>query len=121
MSLDYTIDAAQQLVTISGEYASAEEWKEVMGRLVGDPRRRPGFAYLRDLRDATKPVDAAAVVRIIEVVRNAWPHLQPWRAAIVASNEIDPAAVAHALAGDHHMPLMAFTSYQQAMDWLRDR
>src|SRR5687767_7715224 len=61
--LTYTIDTAQQLVTISGEYATAEEWKDVMGRLVADPRRLPGFAYLRDLRDATNPVDAAAVVR----------------------------------------------------------
>ena len=120
MPLSYSIDEHERLVTITGEYATAEEWQAFMDQVVNDSRRQAGFRYLRDLRGATRPVDASAVVRIIEVVRSVWPALQPSRVAVVASTDIDPAAVAHALAGEHHMPLMAFTSYDQAMKWLRD-
>jgi hypothetical protein len=120
MPLHYTIDEAQQLITITGEYADAAEWKGLLGQIVGDPRRRPGYAFLRDLRDATTPVDAATVVGIIEVVQKFWPLLQPSRAAVLTPRELDPAAfVAHALADAQHMPLQAFTSLQEALEWLR--
>jgi len=120
MPLRYTIDTTRQLVTITGEYAQAEEWRELLGQVLNDPRRRPGFAFLRDLREATTPVDAATVVGIIDVVQRYWPHLQPSRAAIITPREIDPAAlVAHALADDQHLPLETFTSYDEAMEWLR--
>ncbi len=121
MPLQYRIDAAQQLVTITGEYAQPEEWKELLARVLNDPRRRPGFAFLRDLRDATTPVDAATVVGIIDVVRRYWPQLQPSRAAIVTPRDVDPAAlVAHALADAQHIPLQAFTSYEEALTWLHE-
>jgi hypothetical protein len=118
--LSYTIDEAEQLVTITGEYSVAEEWHDLLGRILADPRRRPGFAFLRDLRQATHPVDAATVVAIISVVRQFWPHLQPTRAAILTRNDIDPAAlVAHALADAENLPLQAFNSHDAAMAWLR--
>jgi len=120
MPLHYSIDTVHELVTITGEYAQADEWRELLGRVLNDPRRRPGFAFLRDLRDATTPVDAAAVVGIIDVVRRYWPQLQPSRAAIITPREIDPAAlVAHALADAQQIPLQTFTSYDDAMAWLR--
>lgn len=120
MPLSYTIDEAEQLVTISGEYSDAHEWQELLGRILADPRRRAGFAFLRDLRQATRPVDAATVVGIISVVRQFWPHLLPRRVAILTRNEIDPPAmVAHALADAENMPLQAFNSPEAAMAWLR--
>jgi hypothetical protein len=120
MALSYTIDETKQLVIITGEYSVAAEWHDLLARVLADPRRRPGFGFLRDLRDATRPVDAAAVVAIIGVVRHFWPHLRPSRAAILTRNDIDPAAmVAHALADAENMPLQAFNTYEAAMAWLR--
>lgn len=121
MPLSYTIDEAEQLVTIDGEYSDAEEWKALLRRVLEDPRRRPGFSFLRDLRNATRPVDAATVVAIIDVVRRFWPQLQPRRAAILTPRDIDPAAlVAHSLADSQGMPLQTFTSYDTALTWLRE-
>jgi hypothetical protein len=120
MPLHYTIDTAQQLITITGEYADAAEWRVLLGQILSDPRRRTGFAFLRDLRGASTPVDAETVIGIIDVVRRFWPQLQPSRAAIVTSRELDPAAfVAHALADAQNMPLQAFTSYDDALQWLQ--
>jgi hypothetical protein len=120
MALSYTIDEAERLVTITGDYSAAQEWHELLGRILADPRRRPGFAFLRDLRQATNPVDAATVVGIISVVRQFWSRLMPGRVAILTRNEIDPAAmVAHALADAENMPLQAFNSPEAAMAWLR--
>ena len=120
MPLHYTIDTARQLITITGEYADSAEWRVLLGQILADPRRQAGFAFLRDLRDASAPVDAETVIGIIEVVRKFWPQLQPSRAAIVTSRELNPAAfVAHALADAQNMPLQAFTSYDEAMQWLQ--
>ena len=121
MPLSYTIDTTQQLITIVGEYAEAEEWKDLLGRILHDPRRKSGFAFLRDLRGAQHPVDAATVVAIVDVVRRFWPHLQPSRAAIVTALDFHPAAlVAHALADAQPIPLQMFTSYEAAREWLRE-
>jgi hypothetical protein len=121
MPLAYTIDTNQQIITITGEYAEASEWRELLGRILADPQRRPGFAFLRDLRAATTPVDTQTVVAIIEVVRRFWPQLQPSRAAIVTPLNVDPAAlVAHALADAQHLPLQAFNSYDSALEWLQE-
>jgi hypothetical protein len=118
--LTYTIDPAERLIVITGEYAEAAEWRELLGRVLADPRRQPGFAFLRDLREATRPVDAATVVGIIEVVRRFWPLLQPSRAAIVTPHAFDTAALtAHALADAERLPLEAFTSYEAALAWLQ--
>jgi hypothetical protein len=121
MPLAYTIDVDRRLITITGEYADAGEWKDLLGRILSDPRRTPGFAFLRDLRGATRPVDAATVVAIVEVVKRFWPQLQPSRAAIVTPLSVDPAAlVAHALADAQQIPMQAFNSYEAAMEWLRE-
>jgi hypothetical protein len=120
MALRYSIDSVQQLVTITGEYSDAAEWEELFRRVQADPRLRPGYSFLRDLRGASKPVDAATVVQIISVVRRYWGLLRPARAAIVTPREIDSAAlVAHALADAENLPLQAFTSYETALNWLR--
>jgi hypothetical protein len=120
MALSYTIDEAEQLVTITGEYSVAAEWHDLLARILADPRRKPGFGFLRDLRQATRPVDAATVVAIIAVVRQFWPHLRPRRAAILTRDDIDPAAmVAHALADAENMPLQAFNAHEAAIAWLR--
>ena len=115
----YTIDVDQGLVTITGEYADAREWKDLLTRILRDPARKPGFAYLRDLRAATKPVDAATVVEIAAVVRRFWPVLQPSRVAVLTPRGNDPAAlVAQALADTDHTPLLVFRNYDEAIDWL---
>ena len=120
MALNYTIDIDQQLITITGEYADAGEWAELLARILSDPRRAPGFSVLRDLRDATTPTDAATVVSAMSVVRRFWPQIQPSRAAILTRNDIDPSAlVASALADAHGLPLRTFRSIDAAMQWLQ--
>ena len=122
MPLDYTIDPDQRLIVITGEYSDASEWRALFGRLLTDERRAAGFAFLRDLRAATTPVDADTVVQIMEVVRRFWPQLQPSRAAILTRHDEDPAAlVAHALADEERLPIRAFNSHDEAMAWLRER
>jgi hypothetical protein len=122
MPLAYTIDTEQRLITITGEYASAEAWKALLSRMLHDPRRESGFAFLRDLRLATTPVDAATVAQIIEAVKGFWPYLQPSRVAILTPSELDPAALAaHALADAHQLPMQMFTSYREAVAWLQSR
>jgi len=120
MSLSYTIDPDQRLITITGEYAQPEEWKALLARILNDPRREPGFAFLRDLRSATAPVDAETVVGIMDVVRRFWPLLQPSRAAVLTPLDFDPAALtAHAIADAERIPLAVFRSYEEAVDWLK--
>jgi hypothetical protein len=120
MPLAYTIDPQARLVTITGEYAAAEEWNQLLGRILRDPRRGTGFVYLRDLREATTPVGAETVVGIIRVVRRYWTELQAVRAAVLTPRQFDPAAlVAHALADAQEIPLRVFTSEEEALAWLR--
>jgi hypothetical protein len=120
LALAYTIDAEQRLITISGEYSDADAWKALLSRVLHDPRCEPGFRFLRDLRGATAPVDAARVVGILETVRSFWPYLQPSRAAILTPREFDPALLAaHALEDTHHLPVRMFTSYDAAVEWLQ--
>ena len=121
MPLTYIIDPTEELVIITGEYSDAEEWRRILATILTDPRLRSGFGFLRDLRGATTPVDAATVVRLMDAVRRFWPLLQPPRAAVLTPRDFDPAAfAAHALADSWGLPLRMFTSYDAAMDWLRE-
>lgn len=119
MPLSYHLDADRQLITISGEYAEAAEWRELLARIAADPGHRPGLSILRDLRGATKPIGPVRVVSLMEVVRQFWPRLQPHRAAILTPMLFDPAAlVAHALADTHQLPVRLFNSLDLALEWL---
>ncbi len=121
MSLAYRIDPAQRVVTITGDYADAAGWRVLLHAVAQDPNYRRGFNFIRDLRDSEHPVSAATVVGIIAVVREFWNALGATRAAIVTRPGIDyPAVIAEALADDEHIALRAFTSYDDAVSWLRD-
>ncbi|HEY3159131.1 MAG TPA: hypothetical protein VGJ78_09260 [Vicinamibacterales bacterium] len=121
MPLAYTIDADERLIVITGDYADAGEWRTLLARVMNDERRAPGFAFLRDLREASRPVDAETVVQVMEVVRRFWPYVQPSRAAILTRHDENPAAlVAHALADAQQLPVRAFNSHDEAMAWLRE-
>src|SRR4030095_13853389 len=94
-------------------------WADVLAPILSDPRRQPGFAFLRDLRGATTPVDTATVIQIMAVVRKFWPYLQPSRAAILTPIDVDAAAlVAVAVADAERLPFRVFTSYDAALQWL---
>jgi hypothetical protein len=121
MPLTYRIDAEQEIVTITGDYADAEGWRTLLGSVARDPAYRRGFGFIRDLRASAHPVDAATVVRIVAVVREFWTALHVRRAAIVMGpKHDDPALIAHALADHDHLPLRAFTSYDDAVKWVRE-
>jgi len=51
VALQYVIDPARRLTTITGEYAVPEEWAALLGTILRDPEWQPGFAFLRDLRE----------------------------------------------------------------------
>ena len=119
MPLAYVINVDQRLVVITGDTRTPANGRTcwvACWRM----RRQPGFGFLRDLRGATAPVDAATVVRLMAVVRRFWPHLQPSRAAIVTPFHADAAAlVALAVADTEVLPFRLFSSYDEAIEWLR--
>lgn len=119
MPLTYRIDPHTRVVTITGDYANADEWRKLLGAIAADPQYRRGFNFIRDLRESRHPVDAATVIGIIGIVRQHWLALGARRAAIVMGvHDSDPALVAHALASHHDLPIRAFTSYDDAVQWL---
>lgn len=121
MALQYDIDAAQQIVTITGDYAEPEEWRVLLAAVAEDPNYPGGYGFLRDVRGSAHPVTAQSVMGIIAVVREFWPRLKVRRAAILTGPSIDAAAmIAHALAEDQRIPLRAFTAYDDALAWLND-
>jgi hypothetical protein len=122
MPLSYSIDTAQSIVTITGDYAEPEEWRVLLTKVSADPRYQRGSDFLRDLRTSEHPVSAQSVMGIIAVVREFWQQLGVHRAAIVTRPGIDfPAVVAQALADEEALPLRVFTSYDDAKRWLRER
>ena len=122
MPLEYEIDPVKQIVTITGDYAEPDAWRTLLQHVLNDPRYRRGASFVRDLRGSEHPVDAAAVIGIISVVKEHWTALGAHRAAIVMSSGDDaPALIAHALADFQHLPLRAFTSYDDAIKWLNEQ
>jgi hypothetical protein len=122
MPLEYEIDSVKQIVTITGDYAEPGAWRTLLQQIRNDPRYRRGSSFVRDLRGSEHPVDATAVMGIIGVVKEHWSALGAHRAAIVMSSGDDaPALIAHALADFQHLPLRAFTSYDDAINWLHEK
>jgi hypothetical protein len=120
MPLAYRIDSGERIVTITGDYAQPAEWRRLLTDVTRDERFGPGFSFIRDLRASEHPVSPEAVIGIIGVVQEFWGKLGAHRAAIVTRPGIDnPAMVAHALADHEHIPLRAFTSYDDAIAWIR--
>jgi hypothetical protein len=120
MALDYRIDTANRIVTITGDYTDGAGWREMLSAVAADPDYRRGFGFLRDVRASEHPVDAATVIGIIAVVREFWDVLGVRRAAILTRRTVDnPAVMAHALAEQEELALRAFNSYDEALQWLR--
>lgn len=121
MPLAYRIDAGLRIVIITGDYAEPAEWRTLLGAVLHDPEYQRGFSFIRDLRASEHPVSAQSVVGIIAVVREHWEKLGAHRAAIVTRPGVDmPAVMAEALAEDEQIPLRAFTSFEDALAWVRN-
>jgi CheY-like chemotaxis protein len=117
--LAYHVDPTERLVTITGEYGTADDWKRLLSHILHDPLLQPGFKFLRDRRGAAADVDVDTVVAVVDAIRRFWPHIQPSRAAVLISRECDPRAVAASeLADGHGLSIKAFTSYASAVKWL---
>jgi hypothetical protein len=120
MPLSYVIDPIERMVTITGEYADANELAHLLARLIADARRQPGFVFLRDVRDVTTATAPENVLEAFDTLRRLWTQLQPRRIALVATRRLDSAAsMAHALAYAEQLPMRMFTSYGEALEWLR--
>ena len=119
MGLEYAIDAARAVVTITGECVRASEWELLLARAIADPAWRPGLVALLDQRHGRQSMDVAAVMETMAIVFRVWPTLGLRRAAIVTRHDIlAPALVAHALADAENIPIRSFTSYDVALEWL---
>jgi hypothetical protein len=120
MPLSYNIDAERHIVTITGDYAEPDEWHRVLATIARDPHYTGGCAFLRDLRSSAHPVSVASVIGILAVVREFWAVLGVTRAAILTRPRLDALAnVAHALADDERLPVRAFDSPDDAIEWLQ--
>ena len=122
MPLSYVIQAAAGIVTITGDYAEPAEWRRLLEAISTDRKYRSGYGFIRDLRESVGPVSAESVLGIIAVVREFWPRLGASRAALVVRpGTIDPPALmAFALAEEEAIPLQLFTSYEDAVVWVRN-
>jgi hypothetical protein len=119
MALTYSIDSERQIVTVTGDYADAAGWRTLLRSVSEDPAYRRGFGFIRDLRYSQHPVDAQTVIGIVAVIREFWDLLGVRRAAMVTRLGIDtPATVAEALTQDQRVSLRAFTSYEDAAEWV---
>lgn len=118
--LDYVIDPAERLITITGDYATGEEWKRLLARAFHDPRLERGFGLLRDLRHTRRPVDHATTVGIVDAIRRFWPLLQPSAVAVLTPDDFDPGTLHH-LAGLYRLPVRAFTAHHTAVAWVREQ
>jgi hypothetical protein len=122
MPLSYSIDRAEAIVTITGDYAEPDEWRVLLAAIARDPKYQRGSSFVRDLRASQHPVSAQSVVGIITVVREFWDELGVRRAAILTRPGIDfPAVMAQALADDEHLPLRVFTAHDDLKRWLQER
>ena len=121
MALDYKIDPSQQVVTITGEYASATEWLLLTGRLRRDPLFKPRSKFLRDLRGATHPPNNAMAAAIFNVIQRFWPEMQVARWAVVTDHPNDAVPITMQALGEHAgLAIRVFTSSDEAIAWLAD-
>ena len=119
MALEYTIDPGRQIITITGEFASATEWLLLTGRLRRDPLFKPHSKFLRDQRGATHPPNSAMAAAIFNVIQRFWPELQVARWAIVTEHATDVIPITmQALGEQAGLPIRVFTSTDDAIEWL---
>lgn len=121
MALDYKIDSVRQVVTITGEYATATEWLLLVGRLRRDTRVKRNSKFLRDLRGAMRPPNNAMASAIFNVIQRFWPELQVSRWAVVTdhANDVVPTTM-QALGEQSGLAIRVFTDADEALEWLDD-
>ena len=121
MALMYQMDRPNGLVTITGEYATSDEWLALCTAILRDPQFRPGFSFIRDMRGAVPPARDETVFETYRVVQQFWDRLEIRRAALVT--EVAIFKLAHALAVEQALsarPVRAFTQYDDAIRWLQE-
>ena len=117
--LRYSVDSQRRLVTISGDFRSPREWVTLASRLLRDPAVKGQFAFIRDLRGVSRMHSAATVLTVFRTVQRFWPTLAPSKGAIVTDQGNHHAAqVAQTLADAENLPIRAFTSYDEAIEWI---
>jgi hypothetical protein len=69
MPLTYDVASDASLVTIRGDFETADEWRAILAAVQGDLRGRTGpVGVLRDRRAATASVDTQTVIAIADVI-----------------------------------------------------
>jgi hypothetical protein len=118
MPLAYQIDRMKGLITITGDYAHADEWAALFDSLVQDPDLRLKLNFIRDLRGVEPRANVETAGRAISIVREFWDRLDIQRAAAVTDDEIYKVGYALGLCQDRRYRV--FTSYDDALAWLQE-
>ena len=121
MALTYQIDCPNALVTITGEYATPDEWVALLTAVMRDAQFRSGFNFIRDIRGSMPPARAETVFEVQGVIQQFWDRLQVHRAALVTDKTI--LRQAYALGVEHGLrglPVRAFARYDDAIRWLQE-
>jgi hypothetical protein len=117
--LAYHIDSARRLVTVTGEPATAPDWRALFEQLRSDRAFQTGLALLREVRRPAHHVDAGTIHNLIVVLREMCHVLELRRIAIVTPrNRGEKAVMLQAMAEDQGVPLRAFTFIEDALSWL---
>jgi hypothetical protein len=120
MPLTYDIARDECIVTVRGDFATADEWRLLLDEVSQEMCDHAGcIGILRDRRAAVAPMDPHTIMSILEVVAQSWSGLRLCGVAILTRDADDvPGQISVALADSRGIPLMAFDSEDAARAWL---
>ena len=120
MPLTYEIALDESIVTVRGDFATADEWRTLLTDVAHELRDHAGFiGILRDRRESVAPMDLQTIEAILDVVAQLWSGVRLCGVAILTRQADDvPGQVSVAIADSRGIPLMAFHSEDAARSWL---
>ena len=120
MPLTYEIARDESIVTVRGDFATADEWRALLKDIEQDLSDHAGcIGILRDRRAAVAPMDPHTIMSILDVVAQSWSGLRLCGVAILTRDADDvPGQISVAIADSRGIPLMAFDSEDAARGWL---
>jgi hypothetical protein len=122
MPLNYAFIGNESIIAITGDHATPTELAHLLAKITRDSRCvGRECAILRDRRQTSEPVNVPAILGTVDVIRQFWAEGKLGRIAVVMREGDDiPAQLAEALADSRQIPWRAFSSYDAALEWLRE-
>jgi hypothetical protein len=123
MKLEYSIDNAAEIVTISyngnPEYA---EWANMMMEILHDKDFKPGISFILDRHLITMPQKTDYIRSVVDFITEHKANLGKCRWAIVTNDlaSFGMMRMAQELGGDAIEQMKAFSNSGDAKRWLKD-